>query len=144
MERWSLKKYRQEMQLEPAYESAEKKPKRKTKKEEANIQAGICEVFDLRGVVYSVTDAARVWGPDGKPRPSKVRKGWPDLTTVLGPKGRMVCFETKTPIGSLSPDQKHIHALIRSRGGLVFIPRSIDEALKQLDSVTPFESDNDN
>lgn len=44
---------------------------------EAEIQSHICKMLSFRRVCYSVTDASRTWGKNGRPRPGKVAPGWP-------------------------------------------------------------------
>ncbi len=50
--------------------------------------------------------------------------------------GVFVGFETKTPTGGdPTPVQQHVHAEIRAAHGRVFVPRSVQDAVKALESV---------
>ncbi len=50
--------------------------------------------------------------------------------------GVFVGFETKTPTGGdPSPIQRHVHEQIRETYGQVFVVRSVDDAVKALESV---------
>jgi len=50
--------------------------------------------------------------------------------------GLFVGFETKTPTGGdPTPVQQHVHQQIRSAYGVVFVPRSVEDAVKALQSV---------
>jgi hypothetical protein len=64
---------------------------------------------------------------------------WGDPDTVhWGPDqvGLFVGFETKTPTGGdPTPVQQHVHEQIRSAHGMVFVPRSVEDAVKALESV---------
>lgn len=94
----------------------------------------------MNDILFSVTDASRVWGPDGKPRKSKVRPGWPDVTCLAEyyhcrqciP--HPVCFfiETKTQTGRVSPLQAACHKEIEKRGFKVCIPRSLEDVERLL------------
>jgi len=103
---------------------------------EAQLQAGVCELLDLLGVLYTVTDAARSWGRDGRPRPSKVAKGWPDLTGCL-PGGLMFAIECKGPKGRLKPEQQAtIKALVDS-GAAVYVAFSLKSVAGWLRNILP-------
>jgi hypothetical protein len=50
--------------------------------------------------------------------------------------GLFVGFETKTPTGDdPTPVQRHVHQQIRSAYGQVFVPRSVEDAVRALQSV---------
>jgi hypothetical protein len=50
--------------------------------------------------------------------------------------GLFVGFETKTPTGGdPTPVQQHVHQGIRNAHGVVFVPRSVEDAVKALQSV---------
>lgn len=93
---------------------------------EAQIQEAICELLDLAGIPYSVTDASRAFGQDGKARRSKVRTGWPDISAVW--RGGIALFiETKSASGKVSLAQRATHEALRDAGAIVLVPRSVEE-----------------
>lgn len=50
--------------------------------------------------------------------------------------GRFVGFETKTPTGGdPSPVQARVHEKIRAACGQVFVPRSVQDAVKAIESI---------
>jgi len=100
---------------------------------EAQIQAAIVELLELRRVVFSVTDAARVWSSNGRVGRSKVRKGWPDITCVFG--GVALFLEVKSPKGVLSQAQRETHAAIRGAGGVVYVVRDAADVCQILDDI---------
>ncbi len=61
--------------------------------------------------------------------------GGADLVGVLRGSGRFVAWEIKTPTGRLSPEQKAWHYAVTQAGGVVFVARSVDEAVGQLRSL---------
>ena len=94
----------------------------------AEIQDAVCNVLKLCKIVYSVTDASRAFGPDGKPRKSKVQPGWPDITACIraygADQGRFVGLEVKTQNGRQSKKQRDCARSICEAGGVYFIVRS--------------------
>lgn len=100
---------------------------------EAVIQNHICMMLDHYKVCYSVTDASRFWSKDGNPRPSKVRRGWPDLTGCY--RGRFFGLEVKVPGAYPKPVQKLCHAKIRANGGFVAVVRSWADCLELFSEV---------
>jgi len=99
---------------------------------EADIQKGICELLELMQIPFSVTDASRSFGPDGKPRRGKVRKSWPDLIGCL-PGGRMLAVEVKTATGGFQPGQEEMLERLGKQGALVIVARSIDDVRTALE-----------
>jgi len=64
--------------------------------------------------------------------------GSPDLMGWLRPSGRAIAFEVKTPIGRVSKEQKLWHGAARAGGCLVYVVRSVDEALAALaEAIAP-------
>lgn len=63
--------------------------------------------------------------------------GSPDLIGCLIPSGRMLAVEIKTPTGRVSPEQRAWHDAWRARGVLVWVLRSVDEAVSMLSEVQP-------
>lgn len=94
---------------------------------EAVIQRLICDYLDMRGVVYSVTDASRVWDAHGRVRRSRVSTGWPDITCVI--KGRFIGLEVKARTGRVRPEQLACHERLKRAGGIVEVVRSLDEVI---------------
>lgn len=93
---------------------------------EAQIQKACCDLLDLLRIPYTVSDASRVWGRDGKPRRGKVRRSWPDLSMVL-PGGRAGFAEIKTATGAFRPGQREMIRILAEAGAFVCTPRSIEE-----------------
>lgn len=58
--------------------------------------------------------------------------GLPDLHIVY--QGRVYYIEIKTPTGTLSPEQKDIHAKLRAAGAQVAVVRSVPEVERLLDA----------
>jgi len=106
---------------------------------EAQLQAGICELLDLLGVLYTVTDAARSWGRDGSVRPSKVAKGWPDLTGCL-PGGLLFAIECKGPKGRLKPEQVTTIKALEAEGARVLVAFSLEQVTGWLHNILPRQS----
>ena len=106
---------------------------------EAQIQRLITDYLTLRGVVFSVTDAARIWDRHGRVRRGKVATGWPDITCCVkgknGCEGRFVAFEVKSKTGRLRPEQKACHEALRAAGGVVEVVRSLDEVIETLERI---------
>ena len=61
--------------------------------------------------------------------------GGADLVGVLRGSGRFVAWEIKTAAGKLSPEQRAWHYAVTQAGGVVFVARSVDEAMLQLRSL---------
>jgi hypothetical protein len=57
------------------------------------------------------------------------------LDVEEGTIGIFIGFETKMPDGVVSPIQNHVHGKIRDAYGQVFVPRSVEDALKALKAV---------
>jgi hypothetical protein len=95
---------------------------------EAQIQAGIVELLSWLKLPFSVTDASRVWGKDGKPRASKVATGWPDITGCL-PSGQFMAIEVKGSKGRLKPAQKETLERLRASGAAVLVAHSLEDAV---------------
>jgi hypothetical protein len=96
-------------------------------------QNHICLMLTHHKICYSVTDASRSFGKDGRPRPSKVREGWPDITGVY--RGKFFGLEVKSKIGYASAIQKSCHNRIRANGGFVKVVRSWEDALLLLKEI---------
>jgi hypothetical protein len=98
---------------------------------EARLQDAIVAMLEWLGICHTVTDASRVWGPDGKPRKSKVDKDWPDILIVFDG-GTAGFIETKSKRGVLSDGQKMKIALLKSLSARVIVPRSVEEVYQWL------------
>lgn len=56
------------------------------------------------------------------------KRGWPDRTIITP--DRVIFMEFKTPVGVLSPHQKHWIKKLRGYGSVqVYVPRSCEEAI---------------
>ena len=123
----------------PKPEKAPRSPqnaKLSTSGTEAHLQSGICQLLDILDLPYTVTDAARVWGRDGRPRPSKVATGWPDLTGCL-PGGILFAIECKGPRGRLKPEQRVTLSRLEGSGAHVLVAKSLDQVLPWLREILP-------
>ena len=98
---------------------------------ERQIQNSICEILDYLKLPYSITDASRVYGADGRVRRSKVATGWPDITGCLMA-GRFFCIEVKRAKGKLSAEQKETLARLRECNAAVCVAYSVDDAVNFL------------
>lgn len=58
-----------------------------------------------------------------------LRGGFPDIMLIHPQSGVFCGIELKSPTGTLSADQKAIHAIIRASGGNVETARSVDEVI---------------
>ncbi|HZS09518.1 MAG TPA: VRR-NUC domain-containing protein [Blastocatellia bacterium] len=99
---------------------------------EAGIQAAITEWLTVRHIPFSVTDSSRAFGPDGEPRKSKCRAGWPDVSGTLPPSGRAFYIETKSAKGRLRAEQKRVISRLRSAGALVIVARDLSDVITAL------------
>lgn len=61
--------------------------------------------------------------------------GEADIMIILSPRGRVLYLEAKTGNARQSEGQKDFQKLIISMGGYYFVFRSIDEAIKIIDTV---------
>lgn len=82
------------------------------------------------------TGQAKHIGPRG--RPQHVRYGLcvgsADLIGV-GPGGRFLALEIKTETGRVTPEQTMFLDLVRSKGGIAAVVRSVDEALAVIEAA---------
>lgn len=109
---------------------------------EAAIQETICAWLQAHHIPFSVTDASRSFGPDGEPRRSKVRAGWPDISGVIPRTGRAFFIETKSATGRLRAEQKRVIAHLRAAGALVIVARSMDEVIRSFGQASPISREN--
>lgn len=108
---------------------------------EKETQAAICEYLTLRGIVFSVTDAARFRTKAGHVHYSKVTEGWPDIVAVLplggwadGAVGAFWGIEVKSATGKLREAQTAMHDKLRKAGALVLVARSVQDVIDFLDN----------
>lgn len=101
---------------------------------EAQIQRLITDYLSLRGIVFSITDASRIWDSRGRVRRGKVIVGWPDVTCCV--RGKFVGLEVKSKTGRLRPEQKACHEALREAGGIVAVVRSLDDVIAILAGLT--------
>lgn len=82
------------------------------------------------------TGAAKHIGPRG--RAQHVRYGLcvgsADLIGV-GPGGRFLALEVKTTTGTVTEEQRMFLELVRSKGGIAAVVRSVDEALAVIEAA---------
>lgn len=106
------------------------------------MQRSITDYLSYLGIPFSVTNADRTWGKDGRPRKSKVRLGWPDLSAVIPCEikyrdgnylkyfyfGRAFFVEVKASKGGrLSPGQKAQIDHLEQTWASVLVARSVEE-----------------
>ena len=96
------------------------------------LEDAIKDYMDWMNIEGTHTNADRVWGKDGQPRPSKVKEGWPDRTYVLKPYGKMFCIEIKSGKDELSPEQIKVISSIIASGGIVVVARSVEDVKEAL------------
>lgn len=109
------------------------------KQSERDIQRAIRGWLAGQGILsWAVPNGAHVAGT----KMERIRKvaamkadglmpGAPDLV-LINKKGAVGFLEVKTPTGRVSNDQKHLHRVLRDRGALCEIVRSIDETKEVL------------
>lgn len=102
-------------------------------KPERLIQAEVVEYLTRRGIVHSVTNADRTFGPDGRPRKSKVTEGWPDITGVIN--GCLLWLEMKSLRGRVRPAQAEMHKRLEGAGALGGVARSVEEVAEIIDAA---------
>ena len=83
------------------------------------------------GIPASETDASRAFGRDGKPRKSKVKPGWPDISGTL-PGGRSLYVEAKVGRDKLRPEQVRMLMKLHCAGALVIVARSVDDVQRRI------------
>lgn len=114
---------------------------------EKDIQKMITKYLDLKRVPYAVTNAERVWNPQGFVRKSKVSPDHPDLTATLpvyvdGKKvGLSFYIEVKTPTGSIRDGQKVKLRELADAGALCVLARSLDEVRSVVEKFKDAELD---
>jgi hypothetical protein len=101
---------------------------------EAVVQARIVAYLAAREIVFTVSDASRPFGPDGKPRPSRCRRGWPDICGCL-PGGRFFGIEVKSACGRLRPAQIGVLRAIAAAGGLALVARRLETVMRVLEPL---------
>jgi len=88
----------------------------------------LCRIYAWRNSVGAVT----VKNPRGRDR--FLRFGKPGSSDILGilPDGRFLAIECKTATGRLSVMQRDFIEDIRSRGGVAFVARGVEDVEKNL------------
>lgn len=89
---------------------------------EARISQAIRNLVKHRGGF-----AFKVWGN------AQMLAGLPDVICCY--RGLFVAFEVKTPVGELSNRQRYVLRRIERCGGIVAVPRSVEDAEKILDAI---------
>ncbi|MES2428294.1 MAG: VRR-NUC domain-containing protein [Bacteroidota bacterium] len=88
----------------------------------------------IRGLLFSVPNGgSRNTLEAMKFKATGLTPGVPDMILLWD--GKVYGFEFKTATGRLSEAQERIHQIWRGAGVQVFIPRSSEEALGQLQSI---------
>lgn len=64
--------------------------------------------------------------------------GWPDLE-LIDNNGHSIYCECKTKGGRLRDDQKKVHAVLRARGKIVIVPKSLEEFIKEISKYEWFK-----
>lgn len=99
---------------------------------ETQVQAAICTLLDVLGLVNTVSDSGRVWNRHGHVTRPKLCRGWPDVSFVIGPHGKAAYFEVKSATGRLSSHQKVMIQKLRDSGAYVAVVKSLDDAIFEL------------
>ena len=114
---------------------------------EKDIQKLITRYLELKGVPFAVTNAERVWNPQGFVRKSKVSPDWPDLSATMPvlvnghPLGLSFYIEVKTPSGSIRDGQKIKLTSLANAGALCVLARSLDEVVTVVEKFKGVELD---
>jgi hypothetical protein len=96
-------------------------------KTEAEIQRDITVLLEDKGIKYSVTDNRFT----ARHRSAKTKKGWPDITACVPPKGRFLAIEVKAKGGKLSEDQELRLMNLRCCGAACVVAHNV-EAVNQV------------
>lgn len=116
---------------------------------EKDIQKLITKYLDLRKVPYAVTNAERVWNPQGFVRKSKVSPDWPDLSATMpvlingNPVGLSFYIEVKTPTGGIRDGQKVKLRELSAAGALCVLARSLEDVKTVVEKFQGAELDFD-
>lgn len=102
----------------------------------AELQGAIEELLGYLQLPFSPTDASRTYGPDGRPRASKVATGWPDITGCL-PSGRLFAIEVKGPRDRIRPAQAATLERLQASGAAVLVAKSVEDAIDFLSKHLP-------
>lgn len=99
---------------------------------EKDLRVAVDQLLTICRIPHSVTDAALVV-ENGKVKGRAVwTPGFPDIVSCLPPEGKFFAFELKIRDGKLRPEQIALHAEIRAAGGVVVVPRSLNEVAQGL------------
>jgi hypothetical protein len=99
---------------------------------EDGIRDAIFDWLQVGGLPCAITDASRVWGPDGEVRESKVTTSWPDVTAI-GVDGRAIVCEVKTEDGDFQPGQKETLEHCARYGAIAIVARSLEDVVERLE-----------
>lgn len=100
---------------------------------EKDIQKAILDYLTLRSIFHYKHNNSGIYKPStGSYIPSQ-SKGAPDIVCII--EGRYVGFEVKTRKGRLSDDQVEFHKKILAAGGIIFVVRSLDEAIEAVEDA---------
>lgn len=92
------------------------------KQREAKISQNIQKMIKSRGGF-----CFKVWGNP------MMMNGLPDIICCY--RGLFIGFETKTELGSTDARQEYVHRKLSEAGGLVFVPRNVQDASEVLDLI---------
>lgn len=111
-------------------------------KPEKQIQSEIRAYLRSTKRPYTVSDATKSLNVHGK-QVQRVVSGWPDITSVTYPGGRMFCIEVKTYKGRLSREQALRLKQLWEHGVLICIARSVEDvqATEALQAARPRDLD---
>lgn len=124
--------------------TGKKEPKKLLEKD---IQKLITKYLTLRGIPFAVTNAERVWNPQGFVRKSKVSPDHPDLSATMpvlidgNAVGLSFYIEVKTPTGSIRDGQKVKLRELADAGALCVLARSLDDVKEVVERFQGAELD---
>ena len=102
----------------------------KRKQIESGIQRGIVQYIRSvlpRAVLMAIPNGSQ---RTASGRPANAVPGFlpgaPDLVLAL-PNREVIWIEVKSPVGRLSDNQKHVHAMLETIGHKIILARSIDD-----------------
>lgn len=102
---------------------------------ETDLVEEILDLLDASGIPATPTNAERIFGADGRPRPPRVRRDWPDITATLPPAGRTLAIEAKVGRNKPTRGQATKLAELEAAGALVVVAYSVADVQAALNEA---------
>ncbi len=99
---------------------------------EADIQRAIVDTLSAHGFLVIRINSGLARGLRSESAVQLAPAGTPDLLAVP-PSGAPWWLEVKTDAGRLRPAQRAMHEALRERGQTVYVVRSVDQLLRELE-----------